>query len=1532
MKNNKLILSLLLIMIVFISLSSISATDSNLTADTNSSDVDVNTLSDNIDSSEVLTDTDSIYVSVNGSDTTGDGSSDNPYATIQMGVDSCQSGGTLTILDGTYNINTPISINKTLTITGDGNVVIDGGQSTSLLSLGSNAQLAVQNIIFANGHATNGGVADVTSVNKQTTFSSCSFINNTADNNGGVFYSAGNAFMGTFSASSCLFLNNYAKQGGVFFGYGMMALGLSNCALVNNTDKPYYTNNGRFVTINNNYWGTDNPRSNYLVDDNIGNMEVSTWYLPVLSFDYDEITADSTASVCVRFVNNAGKTLSTSVTIPSVEVILNATNGAISPDTGNLSGRNVTSTFTPASTGIATITASIFGFHNLTGSITVKPTPLYASADAIDGSGNGSYDNPYTLEEAINVLNSDSGYTTIILLDGVYNPSSMLNISVDSVIKAYEKANVTISGSNSHGIFNILSNVSVEFDNISFVNGSGLNGGAIYLDSNSSLTANSCAFINNTATNGGAIYVNNDSKANITYSQIVNNNDYGIYAVDSANVTADNNWWGQNQGPNADNMYYGNVFVNSWLIVNLETTKTVLRPSWSDSITVKLLNNDNTTITGYVKDLNIIFTVENAVLIEDEGKLSYDNNYTFTNTILRPTDEVTGSAVIDNETLNISYDYYVPLNEVYVAVNGSDETGDGSINNPFATVSEALKYANQVNSTIYLLEGVYKLNLTDISDMNVTITSYDGDVYLDRTDSFRVFNVANTSNVVIKNLNFINGNAEHYPGDIYGAICIRGNATVENCTFSNGTCVNWGLDISNQKGIAYINNCTFEDNKASGTQCSAVFSNGKIYITNCRFLNNGLKPDGATTNFGETGIRILNDEGYVENCTFNNSYGSVALVYLYGKCTFVNCNFTNIKNNYAIDVQSRNTVLNVYNSTFINNDGAIGSNMPGYLRENVMYIDNCTFINNTGSDGGAIYSKLADFQVYNSTFINNSATNGGAIYGYYCAMDVMNCTFINNSATEKGGSIYTEGSDDVVTIGDNNFTNSSADIGGVIYSNGITTLYGNRMFDPKANNGSYIFNDLRVGNTYLKILDNETKTTKRGNFIIYATLTDDRGNPITGGNVTLTVDGQNYTSYLNEGRVEVTHYFDEIGQYTVDGNYSSSRRYITVVSNGTVNVIGGGYLSTVLDTPNIVKYYKNGTQFVAYLKDVNGNPLANKSLEFDFGFKSYYRTTDSEGKATFTINLNVGNYSVLVKFSGDNDYLASNSTGIVSVINMPVVLNASNLTMNYKDGSKYEVLLTDIDGNPLANKVLTLAITGVYYSATTDSNGVARLNINLKEGTYTIVAYFNEENYGVGNTSSFVRVIDSNRIPTQLITSDFRTAAGAGNNFTARLVDVNNLPVAGKIVKIVLGSKTYTRTTDSNGQIFLPIRLSQSIWNIGIKFDGDDAYAPSTNTAVITAVDSDKTKTLSQIMVLTRKVTKGEYFRVCLRDEYGQVMAGQKVKFTISTKTYTATTDSNGIAKLKINLKQGTYKIVTAFTGTDNYYSARSTSTNLKVV
>ena len=59
-----------------------------------------------------------------------------------------------------------------------------------------------------------------------------------------------------------------------------------------------------------------------------------------------------------------------------------------------------------------------------------------------------------------------------------------------------------------------------------------------------------------------------------------------------------------------------------------------------------------------------------------------------------------------------------------------------------------------------------------------------------------------------------------------------------------------------------------------------------------------------------------------------------------------------------------------------------------------------------------------------------------------------------------------------------------------------------------------------------------------------------------------------------------------------------------------------------------------------------------------------------------------------------------------------------------KQGSQLTITLTDADGKPLADKDIHISINGVEYNRTTDSNGEAKLKVNLSPGDYGLILTF----------------------------------------------------------------------------------------------------------------------------------------------------------------------------------------------------------------
>ena len=81
-------------------------------------------------------------------------------------------------------------------------------------------------------------------------------------------------------------------------------------------------------------------------------------------------------------------------------------------------------------------------------------------------------------------------------------------------------------------------------------------------------------------------------------------------------------------------------------------------------------------------------------------------------------------------------------------------------------------------------------------------------------------------------------------------------------------------------------------------------------------------------------------------------------------------------------------------------------------------------------------------------------------------------------------------------------------------------------------------------------------------------------------------------------------------------------------------------------------------------------------------------------------------------------------------------------------------------------------------------------------------------------------------------------------------------------------------------------------------------------------------------------IYNGNYFKLTLKDANGKILASKEVKITLLGKTYTVTTDANGVAKVKIaatNSQIGKdLKVTYKFAGDETYVSS-SGSTTIKV-
>ena len=167
--------------------------------------------------------------------------------------------------------------------------------------------------------------------------------------------------------------------------------------------------------------------------------------------------------------------------------------------------------------------------------------------------------------------------------------------------------------------------------------------------------------------------------------------------------------------------------------------------------------------------------------------------------------------------------------------------------------------------------------------------------------------------------------------------------------------------------------------------------------------------------------------------------------------------------------------------------------------------------------------------------------------------------------------------------------------------------------------------------------------------------------------------------------------------------------------------------------------------------------------------------------------------------------------------------------------------------------------------------------------------------------------------------------------FQLVLIDEDNHILPNKTISYALNGEMYTAVTDMYGIATLNIYLAQAGTHfIYSQFIGDDEYEAA-DMEVNSIILLKKVCNLTAKNI-SYKVNAVKKLSATFRDQNKKLIKNKKVTFTVNGKTYTATTNSKGVATVKITLnKKGTYYYYAKFAG-DSMYTAANKKAKLTVV
>ena len=366
--------------------------------------------------------------------------------------------------------------------------------------------------------------------------------------------------------------------------------------------------------------------------------------------------------------------------------------------------------------------------------------------------------------------------------------------------------------------------------------------------------------------------------------------------------------------------------------------------------------------------------------------------------------------------------------------------------------------------------------------------------------------------------------------------------------------------------------------------------------------------------------------------------------------------------------------------------------------------------------------------------------------------------------------------------------------------------------------------------------------------------------------VIFNVNGVNYTKELVNGKASIGINLNP-GNYTITTFYHYTDGLATKTNNIEV-------LSTILAN-DVVKFFRNGTQYCAKFLDGCGSPLVNASVIFNINGVFYKNQTDDNGMAKLNINLRPGVY-ILTAMHPDALMYGSNITVLSTIL-------ANDVVKFFRNGTQYCAKFLDGCGSPLVNASVTFNINGVLYKKQTDYEGIARLNINLFPGKYILTA-MHPDGLMYGYNITVLSTIHGDDI-----VKFFRN----GTQYCAKFLDGCGSPLVNASVTFNINGVFYKKQTDDNGMARLNINLFPGEYILtAIHLNGEEKANIIKVLTTISAEDISLIENKSGVFVL--KTHDG----------------ARNVSITINGVEYIVQTDDGGVATLNVSLSKGNHAVL----------------------
>ena len=888
-------------------------------------------------------------------------------------------------------------------------------------------------------------------------------------------------------------------------------------------------------------------------------------------------------------------------------------------------------------------------------------------------------------------------------------------------------------------------------------------------------------------------------------------------------------------------------------------------------------------------------------------------------------------------------------------------------NGTFKALQNKIDNADEGSTVILENDYFHEEGFTGAVTIKKSLT-IDGKDFALNGDENQIFFIE-SGNVLLKNINFWNCHGSNRGS----AISIGEDANVEvlNCSFNN--CYSEENGGAIYIGNGKITKCTFDNCYSKMGGAIEAYAGESVLIDECQFTNCYSDRGGAIDCASESQILNISNSTFM-NCLAHEGRGGA--ISATSRAYANNCNFTNctaylrktmggaLYNVFSTDclfdgADINGTFYEIQNLIYGADEGDVIDLSGTYIGvEYDMLIEKSICINGNGAvlDGNGSRAFVIDAQnvtIKSISFTNCSdALMGSCIFiDNDSSADILNCNFTNCNATYAAG-IHSRGNNALNVLGCS-FINCSGYCGGAVR---VECLSPEDKIICNITDSSFLncHSELCGGAVRLEVCDGDIHCNIN-NCSFVKCYTDDwaGGAIVLHDNTYLNVYGCRFRDcYARETGAAIFSFGPTF--YVFKGEFDNCT---TMYSKGVAAALSGGiYTDCIFDGVKLGLWLNTDDEFSTDEKDLD-RVFASLSVPSDTNGRAVFKTVDgiiyNKKLSDFEMEyVNGTTYNITLKdedrfiFDGCNDgdfigfafydhndreiifkyYMISlgentiRFSNVESPVDTKLAISISNITY----GSQATINITAI---PTFSGKVTVQLNNKDYTVDVLRGSGNKTISGLSAGTYHVKAVFaGTPLFGAATKTADFTV---NKMATSITASNVATTYMVNKNLIITLKDSQGKPLSGVQVSVnIKGVKKLT--TDKNGQAKFAVgSLIPNSYNVKISFDGNSNYKASSKTVKVTVKKA--TPKLTAKAKTFKKSVKTKKYSITLKNNQNKAMKNTKVTIKINKKTYTAKTNSKGVATFKIKLsKKGTFKSTVTYKG-DNCYNKVTKTVKIKV-